>query len=265
MESANNNVSLEFEKRFGGIARLYSLEDFRKIQTANIAIVGLGGVGSWIAEALARTGVGKIALMDLDDVCESNINRQIHGLQHTIGKAKVSVLAERIQQINPKCKVKEFHRFYTAKESDAFWETQWDCVADAIDSLDNKCHLLAHAIKKNISVVTVGGAGGKIDPSQITIKDLNNTHGDNLMRQVRKKLRKEYSFPNSRTIKYNIPCVFSPEPPRYPWSNGSSCTSPDQGESLSLNCAGGLGSVTHLTGAFGFFAAYQIIEKIYQR
>ena len=265
MGSVGNNISDEFEKRFSGIASLYSLKDFQKIQNATIAIVGLGGVGSWIAEALARTGVGKIALMDLDDVCESNINRQIHSLQHTIGKPKVSVLAERIRQINPKCNVKELHHFYTAKDSGSFWKTHWDCVADAIDSLDNKCHLLASAVRKNIPVVTVGGAGGKIDPSQIAIKDLNKTHGDKLIRQVRKKLRKEYNFSKNRTAKYNIPCVFSPESTRFSWEDKSSCKIPNKTESLSLNCAGGLGSATHLTGTFGFFATYLVIEEILKR
>ena len=265
MESANKEASLEFGKRFGGIARLYSVENLRKIQSARVAVVGLGGVGSWIVEALARTGVGQITLMDLDDICESNLNRQIQGLQNTIGKAKVTILAERIQQINPECQVEELHHFYTARQSNLFWDTQWDCVADAIDSIDNKCHLLASSVRKTVPVVTVGGAGGKVDPSQVTIKDLNHTHGDKLIRQVRKKLRKEYQFPNSRSTKYNIPCIFSPEPPRYPQSDGSLCKSPNNSEGLSLNCSGGLGSATHITGTFGFFATYKMIETIVQK
>ena len=161
----------DFEARFGGIGRVYGIKGLEKIKKAKILIIGIGGVGSWVAESLARSGVGHQTLVDLDDVCVTNINRQIHALNGTVGKFKVDVMKERILQINPYSEIDTKQYYFNPKNLDVIFDKSYDFVVDACDDFTNKCYLIDHCRKNNLPLVVMGGAGGKKDPSQINITD----------------------------------------------------------------------------------------------
>lgn len=250
-----------FDFRFGGIGRLYGAPALERFRTAHVCIVGVGGVGSWVVEALARSGIGKLTLVDLDDICESNINRQIHALDGLIGTSKIETMAERCRAINPECEVTTKHTFLTAKNVDEILAPRFDYVVDAIDSTNHKVAIIAACKRADIPVLTIGGAGGRIDPTQIAICDLARSINDQLLKRVRKQLRQQHGFPRQKRRKFHIDCVFSPEEPMYP----ESCDiSEDESEpkSVRLDCASGYGAATHLTGTFGFFAASHILKKL---
>lgn len=251
------------DNRFTGIARLYGIEAFERIQQAHIAVVGIGGVGTWVVEALARTGVGELTLIDLDDICISNTNRQLHTLQGTVGKSKVEVMAERIKQINPACKIHTLLDFISRETIPSYIHNDLDGVVDCIDSVQSKAALIAWCKRRKIPIVTTGGAGGQRDPSKIQVIDLNKTFNDPLAAKVRSLLRREYGFSKTAGRHYSIPCVFSTEQLRYPQADGSVCqTKTLIAESTKLDCAGGLGAVSMVTATFGMVAASKIIDKI---
>lgn len=244
------------EERFGGIARLYGLSEADRLTRARVAVVGIGGVGSWAAEALARSGVGSIVLMDMDDLCITNTNRQIHALQGTYGLLKAEVMAERLRLINPALNVIPLPSFYTPAHPERLFDTAPDVVVDAIDSMKPKTHLIAECVKRHVPLVTCGGAGGRIDASSIRVADLARTCGDNLLAQLRKNLRHEHNFPlYDRCPEIGIPCVYSPERPRFPKCDGSVSCEREAGQKGGIGCANGFGSATHVTGTFGFMAA----------
>ncbi len=255
----------DFETRFDGIARLYGKGGLERLRAAHVCVVGVGGVGTWAAEALARSGIGALTLVDLDEVCESNINRQLHALTETIGRAKVEVMAERIRAINHECRVKPEQKFFNAQTADELLAGKFDFVLDAIDHVENKILLLARCREKNLPVVCCGGAGGRRDATQIRVADLARVSHDRLLAEVRKKLRKEFSFPaNGSPI--GVDCVFSAEPPVFAQPDGSiSCTRAQTESGARLNCNGGLGSATFVTGAFGFAAAGIVVRRIAER
>lgn len=210
------------EERFGGIARLYGLKGAECLAAARIAVVGIGGVGSWAAEALARSGVGTIILQDLDDLCITNTNRQIHAMQGTYGQLKTEVITKRLRLINPAINVLEESSFYTPTHPERLFDKKPDLVIDAIDSMRAKAHLIAECRSRGVSIVTCGGVGGRIDASCIDVADLARTCGDNMLSQLRKILRQEYGFPlHDRCPEIGIPCVYSPERPRFPKCDGS--------------------------------------------
>lgn len=243
-------------ERFGGIARLYGTAAAEKLATARVAVVGIGGVGSWAAEALARSGVGTIILQDLDELCITNTNRQIHAMHGTYGQAKVEVMAERIRGINPGAEVIPLMSFYTVSAPERLFATSPDVVVDAIDSMRPKAHLIAECRRRGVPIVTCGGAGGRVDAACISIADLARTCGDNMLAQLRKSLRKEYGLPlYDRCPEIGIPCVYSPEKPRFPRCDGSVSTQREAGQKGGIGCASGFGSATHITGTFGFMAA----------
>ncbi len=251
------------EERFGGIARLYGLKGAERLAAARVAVVGIGGVGSWAAEALARSGVGTIILQDMDDLCITNTNRQIHAMQGTYGQMKVEVMAERLRLINPAVQVEQLISFYTVSAPERLFDTQPDVVIDAIDSMRPKTHLIAECHRRNIPIVTCGGAGGRTDASLITMADLARTHGDNMLSQLRKNLRKDHNFPlYDRCPEVGIPCVYSPEKPKFPKCDGSVSTERDAGQKGGIGCASGFGSATHVTGTFGFMMAGKALELI---
>lgn len=251
------------EERFGGIARLYGLKGAQRLAAARVAVVGIGGVGSWAVEALARSGVGTIILQDLDDLCITNTNRQIHAMNDTYGRMKVEVMAERIQRINPQVKVEQLLSFYTVSAPEKLFNTQPDVVIDAIDSMRPKTHLIAECHRRGIRIVTCGGAGGRTDAAQITLADLARTCGDNMLAQLRKNLRRDYAFPlYDRCPDIGIPCVYSPEKPKFPKCDGSVSTERDAGQKGGISCASGFGSATHVTGTFGFLMAGKALELI---
>jgi tRNA A37 threonylcarbamoyladenosine dehydratase len=252
----------DFEIRFSGIARLYGQSGLEKLRAAHVCVVGVGGVGTWAAEALARSGVGALTLVDLDEVCASNINRQLHALTETVGRAKVDVMAERIRAINPDCRVTPEPKFFNEQTADELLATKFDFVLDAIDSVTNKILLLAACRKKDLPVVACGGAGGRRDGTQVRVADLARASHDQLLSEVRRKLRKEHQFPGEGSM-MGVECVYSAETPVFPQPDGSVCKKRPPAEAgTRLNCNGGLGSATFVTGAFGFAAAGIVVRRI---
>lgn len=173
-------------------------------------VIGIGGVGSWAVEALARTGIGELTLIDMDDVCVTNINRQIHAMTGTIGKSKIEVMAERVKLINPECKVNLVDDFITPDNQHLYLNKSFDYVLDAIDSLKAKASLLAYCRSNKIKVITVGGAGGQTDPTQITVADLTKTIQDPLAKKLKDRLRQHHNFPTNPARKFGIDCGSRP-------------------------------------------------------
>ncbi len=252
----------DFETRFGGIARLYGREGLARLGAAHVCVVGIGGVGTWAAEALARSGIGAITLVDLDEVCVSNINRQLHALTDTVGRAKVEVMSERIRAINPDCRVIQEQRFFNEQTAAELLAPKYDYVVDAIDSLANKILLLANCRRANLPVIACGGAGGRRDGTAVRLADLAKVTHDRLLAEVRKKLRKEFHLPVD-TANLGVMCVYSAEPPVFQQADGSVCENrAEAADGTRLNCEGGLGSATFVTGAFGFAAAGFVVREI---
>ena len=252
----------DFATRFGGIARLYGRSGLEKLRQAHVCVVGIGGVGAWAAEALARSGIGALTLVDLDEVCVTNINRQLHALTGTVGRAKVDVMAERIRAINPDCRVTAEQQFFNAQTATSLLATELDFVLDAIDDVTNKVLLLVRCREKNLRVIACGGAGGRREVTAIRVGDLSQASHDKLLSEVRRRLRKEHGFPAEQRPML-VPCVYSVERTTYPQPDGSVCELRSEVEDGSrLNCNGGLGSATFVTGAFGFAAAGVIVRTI---
>ncbi|WP_122867383.1 tRNA cyclic N6-threonylcarbamoyladenosine(37) synthase TcdA [Pseudomonas viridiflava] len=248
---------------FAGIARLYGIEGLERLRAAHVAVVGIGGVGSWAAEALARSGVGEISLFDMDDVCVSNTNRQLHALDSTVGRPKVEVMAERIRSINPDCVVHAVADFVTRDTMAECITPELDFVIDCIDSVNAKAALISWCKRRKIQMVTTGGAGGQIDPTLIQIADLNRTFNDPLASKVRSTLRRDYGFSRTPNRHYSVPCVFSTEQLRYPKPDGSICLEKKfVGEGVKLDCAGGFGAVMMVTASFGMIAATRAVDKL---
>ncbi|MCX7897524.1 MAG: tRNA threonylcarbamoyladenosine dehydratase [Rhodocyclaceae bacterium] len=239
------------QRRFGGIERLYGEGSLMRLAAAHVCVVGLGGVGSWAAEALARSGVGALTLIDLDHVAESNINRQAHALESTLGMAKVEAMRRRIAEIHPQCRVFLVEDFITPENVAALVPPQ-SLVLDCIDAVRAKAALIAHCVRMGQTIVTTGGAGGKKDPLQIRCADLAATHGDPLCAKLRTALRRDHGFPRAPHAAFGVPCVFSPEALVRP---NAACEIDDHPAGLhGLNCAG-LGSAMTVTAAFGLAAA----------
>lgn len=249
--------AVDHSRRFGGVRRLYGATALARFEAAHVCVVGIGGVGSWVAEALARSAVGRITLIDLDMVAESNVNRQVHALGDNFGKAKVDAMAERIHAINPACKVDTIEDFVTIENLDETLGRGFDFIVDAIDQVRTKAAMIAWSRSHDIPLITSGGAGGQIDPTRIEIADLARTIQDPLLSKVRSILRKEYGFTRDPRKKFGVPAVFSSEPLRYP--EDSTCETP---ASLSgLNCAG-FGSAVSVTACFGLFAAGEVLRLL---
>ena len=251
----------DLARRFGGIGRLYGATALARFQGARVCIVGIGGVGSWAAEALARSAIGQITLIDLDMIAESNVNRQIHALDDEFGKAKVAVMAERIRAINPVCEISEIEDFVSSENLEATLSRGFDYVIDAIDHVRTKAAMIAWCKRHGVPIVTSGGAGGQIDPTRIEVADLARTVQDPLLSKVRSVLRKEYGFTRDPKKKFGIPAVFSSEPLRYPES-GAVCDEPPT--LAGLNCAG-FGSSVCVTAPFGLFAAAEVCKYLATR
>lgn len=247
-----------FARRFGGVARLYGQAALERFQTAHVCVVGIGGVGSWAVEALARSAIGHLTLIDLDMVAESNVNRQLHALSGDFGKAKISAMAERIAAINPRCKVTLVEDFVSPENLGAMLGAPFDYLIDAIDQVRTKAAMIAWCQQRQIPLMTTGAAGGQIDPSRIEVADLARTIQDPLLSKVRSLLRKEYGFTRDTQKKFGVSAVFSSEPLRYPES-AAACAVPQRLEGL--NCAG-FGSSVCVTATFGFFAAGEALRHL---
>ena len=255
-------MSSDYERRFGGIARLYGKAGLERLRAAHVCVVGVGGVGSWTVEGLARSGVGGLTLVDLDDVCVTNVNRQLPALDGQIGRQKIEVLAERVALIQPECAVRCVSEFFTAASAERLLAPRFDFVVDAIDKTSHKCLLIAGARERGTPVLTVGGAGGRREGTAVRVTDLAESCQDELLRQVRRQLRIEHGFPRERSAFFEVPCVFSPEKPVYPWSDGRACSEPEPGGTLALDCATGFGTASFVTAAFGFAAAGEVVKRI---
>ncbi|NHZ80543.1 tRNA cyclic N6-threonylcarbamoyladenosine(37) synthase TcdA [Massilia sp. CCM 8695] len=251
---------VDFERRFGGIGRLYGPAALARFRSAHVCVIGVGGVGSWIVEALARSAIGQLTLIDLDNVAESNINRQIQALSGTIGQAKIGALAERIAQINPFCKVNLIEEFIDPDNLDQMIGAhQYDYVVDAIDSVKAKAALIAYCRDHQLPMVIIGSAGGKTDPTRIELRDLSKTEQEPLLKMVRKRLRNEYGFPRSLKTRFNVDAVFSMEPVSLPEGDDSCAI---DGEGITgLNCAG-FGSSMVVTATFGMVAAGHLLRRL---
>jgi len=250
---------IDFARRFGGIGRLYGERALERFKTAHVCVIGVGGVGSWIVEALARSAVGELTLIDLDNVAESNINRQIQALTDTIGQPKIEALRDRIAQINPYCKVNLVEDFIEVDNIvQMIGGKGFDYVVDAIDSVKAKAALIAYCRDNAIPLLTSGGAGGQLDPTRIEVRDLARTEQEPLLKKVRKVLRAQYGFSRGEKQKYHIDAVFSMEPLRYPELDAA-CEI--ESSITGLNCAG-FGSSMVVTASFGMIAAAHILRKL---
>ena len=247
-----------FEQRFGGIGRLYMPEGLAKLRQSHICVIGIGGVGSWAVEALARSGIGKITMIDMDDICVTNINRQIHALTSTVATLKTEAMKTRIAEINPECQVEIIDDFISPDNLADYLNRGYDYVIDAIDSVKTKAALIAYCKRNKIRLITTGGAGGQTAPSQIQIADLSKTIQDPLASKVRSLLRKEYHFSQNPKRKFGVDCVFSTQPLIFP-KMGEGCEI-----SATMNCANGFGAVTIVTATFAFFAVGRVIDKLLQ-
>lgn len=241
------------QRRFAGVARLFGEDGFARLRASRVAVVGIGGVGSWVAEALARSGVGAITLIDLDHIAESNTNRQIHALGDAYGRAKVLAMAERIAAIDPSCAVRPVEEFVEADNASQLAEGH-DLVLDCIDQVTSKAAMIAACRESRIAVVTCGAAGGRLDPTRLRCDDLARVRGDPLLAKVRYRLRREHGFPRqgSRVRKFGVAAIFSDEPIRAPQ---------DCSPQARLACTG-YGSTVAVTGAMGFAAAAFALQHL---
>jgi Dinucleotide-utilizing enzymes involved in molybdopterin and thiamine biosynthesis family 1 len=242
------------KERFGGIERLYGVDGFQQLQQAHVAIVGIGGVGCWAAEMLARSGVGELTLIDADEVCVTNINRQVHALNSTVGQSKVSAMKDRIFDINPDCVVHAEQQFFMDSNAEELLAPEYDYLIDAVDSVKHKVLLLALCHQQDIPVVTTGGAGGKKQAHNLQIMDLSKTHGDRLLKKVRYELRRHYGFKSKK--KFNITAIFSDEPMTLPF-----CETGEQ-QSYRLDCDSGYGTSPTVISGFGVMAADWVIQSL---
>jgi tRNA A37 threonylcarbamoyladenosine dehydratase len=268
MNSINNFIppadagQVDFERRFGGIGRLYGQPALARFRAAHVCVIGVGGVGSWIVEALARSAIGALTLIDLDNVAESNINRQIQALSDTIGQAKIDALAERIAQINPSCKLTLIEDFIASDTLDQMIGGRgYDYVVDAIDNARAKAALIAYCRDHQIPLITIGGAGGQTDPTQIAVRDLNKTEQEPLLKRVRKLLRQNYGFPRGEKHKFHVDAVFSMEPLLMPESEAACELDTAHPGITGINCAG-FGSSVVVTASFGMVAAAHLLRQL---
>jgi tRNA A37 threonylcarbamoyladenosine dehydratase len=272
-ELAARSAQTDLARHFAGVARLYGDAGAQRLAAAHVAVIGVGGVGSWAAEALARSGVGTITLVDLDHIAESNTNRQIHALGDNFGRAKVEAMAERIHAINPAARVNAIDAFVTAENVGTLLAGGFDAVLDCIDEVRAKAALVAACRDQRIALVTCGAAGGRLDPTRIRTDDLAHAEGDPLLAKLRHRLRRDYGYPakstDGRSAKFGVVAVFSDEPVRKP---AAACMPTDavatdtglaQGVSApqGLSCSGYGSSVT-VTAPMGFVAAAVAMRAI---
>lgn len=251
--------------RFSGVGRLLTRTGLERLRAAHVAVIGVGGVGSWTVEGLVRSGVGKLTLIDLDDVCVTNVNRQLPALDGQIGRPKVTVLAERARAINPECHVSAVAEFFTEDSAPRLLSPTFNYVVDAIDNMTNKARLIAMCRDRGLPCLTVGAAGGRQDGTQIRVGDLGDAENDLLLRQVRKKLRRQFGFlpgEQSGRMNFNVRCVWSGERPVFPWADGTCSATAEPGSELTLDCENGFGTAVFVTGMFGLAAAGEVVRLL---
>lgn len=256
-------VEQDYNERFGGVARLFGRDGLARLRAAHVCIVGVGGVGSWAVEGLARSGIGALTLIDLDDVCVTNVNRQLPAIDGQIGRPKIDVLAERVQAINPACRVERVAEFFTEATAARLMEPKYDFVIDAIDNMTNKARLIAVCRDRGMPCLTVGAAGGRRDGMQVRTGDLGDAENDLLLRQVRKKLRRDFGFLRGEQrgrMDFKVRCVWSGERPVFPWADGTCAATAEPGSNLTLDCESGFGTAVFVTATFGLAAAGEVVR-----
>jgi tRNA threonylcarbamoyladenosine dehydratase len=252
-------------ERFGGIDRLYGQGALLAFSRAHVAVIGLGGVGSWVVEALARSGVGRLTLIDADDLCVSNTNRQLPALAGQYGRGKAEAMAERCRAINPEIAVEAIPSFLTPANLDDLLGRGYGLVIDACDSFRTKVEAIAWCRRRKLPIITVGAAGGRRDPTLVRVRDLSRTEHDAMLALIRKKLRAEFNFPKNHQRYFGVSAIYSLENVQYPQPDGSVCgLRPKLGAdaALKLDCGAGLGAATHITGAFAFAAVGKALELL---
>ena len=260
-DNADFAAETDSARRFAGVARLYGASTLAAFRQSHVTIVGIGGVGSWAVEALARSAVGQLTLIDLDMIAESNVNRQVHALDGEFGRAKVSAMAQRIGLINPACEVHEIEDFITPENVTQLLCASCDYVIDATDQVRTKAAMIAWAKLRAVPLISAGSAGGQLDPARIAITDLARTIQDPLLARVRARLRREHGFPREPGRKFGIPAVFSSEAVRPPLVEGACGGRP---VASGLSCAG-FGSTVCVTATFGFIAAGEVLRHLASR
>lgn len=255
-------ISPDYQIRFGGLSRIFGESALPLLANAHFCVIGVGGVGSWAAEACARSGIGKITLIDHDDIEASNTNRQVHTLSETLGQSKVMALHQRILSINPECNCIAVDDLVTAANLDKFVLSSFDYVIDAIDQATNKMALMHYCRRNKINFVSTGGAGGMTDPTRIEIADLTRSSQDPLLARVRSQLRWKHNYSRNPSRRFGMDCVFSTEQAVYPTADGGiSHQKPKSSERTTLDCATGIGSFVAVTASFGLAASAHAIRK----
>lgn len=256
-----------YRQRFGGIERLYGKGSLELFESLHVCVVGMGGVGSWAVEALARTGFGQLTLIDYDEICVTNINRQIHALDTTLGQKKALQLQARVNQINTHCDCRVIDDYINKNNIRNYLspEKDYHYVIDAIDSISLKAAIIYQCKRNRIPVITTGGAGGLTDPTMIQIKDLSRTFNDPLAAKVRAKLRESYNFSRNTKRYFGIECVFSSQQQLYPRADGSVGHQKPGIHGVNLDCNMGYGSASFVTANFGFVAVSRLIHKIIRK
>ncbi|MCB5186993.1 tRNA threonylcarbamoyladenosine dehydratase [Methylobacillus caricis] len=259
----NEAMDIDVMRRFGGVRRLYGEQGLQRFQAAHVCVVGVGGVGSWAVEALARNAIGRLTLIDLDNIAESNVNRQLHAVEGEFGKAKVTAMAERIRLINPLAQVQEIEDFVSEDNVGTMLNRGYDVVLDAIDDARAKVAMAAWCRRYKVPLIMAGGAGGRFDPTRIRVADLAEVHGDRLLAKVRNSLRRDHGFPKApqsqkKPAKFGIQCVYSDEPVQLP---DASCEVGNDHAVTGLNCAG-YGSSVAVTAPCGMAAAAVVLKLL---
>ncbi|RUO78465.1 tRNA cyclic N6-threonylcarbamoyladenosine(37) synthase TcdA [Pseudidiomarina taiwanensis] len=250
------------KERFGGISRVYGEQVKNAFAQHHVAVVGLGGVGSWAVEALARSGIGGLTLIDLDDICVTNINRQLPALSSTVGQLKTEVLAARVKEINPDCQVRVIDDFLALDNLDQYLGAPVTAVLDAIDSVTVKAGLIAWCKRRKVPLVTCGGAGGQVDPLQIDKADLAKVKQDPLLAKVRSMLRRNYNFSKNPARNFGVTAVYSTEQLRYPDGQGHWSHAKPGAGSMRMDCATGFGAAMPVTATFAMVAVAQLLAKL---
>ena len=253
------------DRAFSGVDRLYGSGSVARFRSARVAVVGLGGVGSWAVEAMARTGIGQLTLIDADDLCVSNTNRQLPAIVGQYGRGKADVMAERCRAINPAIEVEAVPSFLTPANLDDLLDRNFDVVLDACDSFRTKVEAIAWCRRRKHPVITVGSAGGRRDATQVRVRDLSRTEHDAMLSLIRKKLRGEFNFPkNADRLIWRVGRLFvgKRQLPAARWQRVRIRPKVAGDAGLKLDCGGGLGAATHVTGAFAFAAVGRLLELL---
>lgn len=255
----------DYDTRFSGIQRLYGDHGYQLLGRLHVCVIGIGGVGSWAVEALARSGIGEITMIDYDEVALSNTNRQLHTLTSTVTEKKATVMAQRVEEINPDCKVHVIDDFINMDNLADYLDRGYDYVIDAIDSIKFKAAIIYHCKRNKIPVVTTGGAGGLSDPTMIKVADLAKTYNDPLAAKVRSKLRESYNYTRNTRKNFGVECVFSSQQPVYPKEDGTVSHEKPGIHGVSLDCRFGYGAITFVTATFGFVAVSRVLHKLIKK